>query len=332
MAKMFRLPKEEPLLNIASYARGGPRAADRLTPAQIEQIRRTVNRAPEAVVKVLPRSSNDLKAVGKHIDYIGRRGGLDLEGDDGDRLRGRVGAALLEDWDLDIDNARPQGRLAAASSRTPPKIIHKLMFSMPPGTPPLKVLTAVRNFAREEFYGQHRYAMVLHTDEPHPHVHLVLKAVSEQGVRLNIKKATLRQWRSQFASNLRGFGVAANATERAVRGKSRGSKKDGAYRANLRGDSKMSLAREQAVATEQCSGTRSPDMGRRSLELTRSQVVRGWHAVASKLAELGERGLADSAVKFALRLEPPRTEREWIAYEMAGASVRNSLLGPVRSR
>ena len=79
MAKTFRLPKEEPLLNIASYARGGPRAADRLTPWQIEQIRLTVNRAPEAVVKVLPRSSNDLKAVGKHIDYIGRRGNLELE-------------------------------------------------------------------------------------------------------------------------------------------------------------------------------------------------------------------------------------------------------------
>ena len=53
MAKTFRLPKEEPLLNIASYARGGPRPADRLTPSQIEQIRLTVNRAPEAVVNVL---------------------------------------------------------------------------------------------------------------------------------------------------------------------------------------------------------------------------------------------------------------------------------------
>jgi hypothetical protein len=61
------------------------------------------------------------------------------------------------------------------------------------GTPTDKVLGAVRNFAREEFYGQHRYALVLHTDEPQPHVHLVLKAVSEQGVRLNIQKATLRR-------------------------------------------------------------------------------------------------------------------------------------------
>ena len=36
---------------------------------------------------------------------------------------------------------------------------------------------------------KHRYAMVLHTDEPHPHVHMVVKAVSEEGVRLNIQKA-----------------------------------------------------------------------------------------------------------------------------------------------
>ena len=145
MATTFRLPKEEPLLNIASYARGGPRAADRLAPSQIEQIRLTVNRAPEAVVKVLPRSSNDLKAVGKHLDYIGRRGNLELEGDDGERLHGRVADALLEDWDLDVDDVRRQGSLTAASKRAPPKLVHKLMFSMPPGTPPQKVLSAVRN-------------------------------------------------------------------------------------------------------------------------------------------------------------------------------------------
>jgi type IV secretion system T-DNA border endonuclease VirD2 len=46
----------------------------------------------------------------------------------------------------------------------------------------------------------------------------VLKAVNEQGERLNIKKATLRHWRSEFARNLRLLGVEANATERAVRG------------------------------------------------------------------------------------------------------------------
>jgi hypothetical protein len=50
---------------------------------------------------------------------------------------------------------------------------------MPPGTSPQKVLAAVRKLAVNEFALQHRYALVLHTDEAHPHVHLVVKAESE---------------------------------------------------------------------------------------------------------------------------------------------------------
>jgi hypothetical protein len=175
--RVFRIREgEEPLLDIVSYGRGGPREnGGRLTPAQVEQIRRTVQRVPEVMVKVLPRASNDLKAAGKHLDYISRHGKLELETDDGERLQGKIGKALLDEWDLDIDDVRRQADLAATRGRKPPKLIHKLMFSMPPGTPPDKVLAAVRNFAREEFWGQHRYAFILHTDENHPHVHLVLR-------------------------------------------------------------------------------------------------------------------------------------------------------------
>ena len=330
MAKTFKLPKGEPLLDIASYARGGTRAADRLTSSQIEQIRLTVNRAPEAVVKVLPRASNDLKAVGKHIDYIGRRGNLDLEGDEGERLRGRVGAALLEDWDLDIDDARRQGGLAAATKRRPPKIVHKLMFSMPPGTPPHKVLAAVRNLAREEFYGQHRYALVLHTDEPHPHVHLVLKAVSEQGVRLNIKKATLRHWRSQFASQLRGLGVAANATERAVRGQVKGAFKDGIYRAILRGDSKFVRAQAAAAARDTFGDGFRTETGKEILIATHSAVQMGWRDVADKLLAQGERQLGAAVCAFAKSIGHPRTDRERLAQTLR--EMMRTSQEPSRSR
>ena len=317
MAKRFRLPKEEPLLDIASYARGGRRAADRLTPSQIEQIRLTVNRAPEAVVKVLPRSSNDLKAVGKHIDYIGRRGTLELEGDDGERLQGRVADALLEDWDLDVDAVRRQGSLAAAGKRAPPKLVHKLMFSMPPGTPPQKVLSAVRNFAREEFYGQHRYAIVLHTDEPHPHVHLVLKAVSEQGVRLSIKKATLRHWRLQFASQLRALGVVANATERAVRGESRGAMRDGIYRANARGASTYMRDRFDNAVLEFSRGELRANPGKDKLIQTRENVRRGWGAVIEILIRDKKPDIAVLVRKVLEQMPPPLTEQELIAAKFA---------------
>src|ERR1700730_152778 len=296
--RTFRI-REEPLFDIVSHGRGGPRETGRhFTPAQVEQIRRTVQRAPEAVVKVLPRDSNDLKAVGKHLDYIGRNGKLELESDDGQRLSGRTGKALLDDWDLDIDDVRRQATLAATKGRKPPKLVHKLMFSMPAGTPPDKVLGAVRNFAREEFWGQHRYALTLHTDEPHPHVHLVLKAISEQGVRLNIKKATLRHWRSEFARNLRLLGVEANATERAVRGETRKGKSDGIPRARLRGDSSYVRAQAEAVAAELLKGNARAEPGKHTLLETRGQVENGWRSVAGLLAKDGHRDLAADVQRF----------------------------------
>src|SRR5208283_5737959 len=62
--RTYRIRVGEPLLDIVSYGRGGPReTGGRLTTDQLEQIRRTVRRTPEAVVKVLPRASNDFKAV-----------------------------------------------------------------------------------------------------------------------------------------------------------------------------------------------------------------------------------------------------------------------------
>ena len=90
--RTFRIREGEPLFDLVSHGRGGPHeTGGRFTQAQIEQIRRTVRRAPEAVVKVLPKDSNDLGAAGRHLGYIGRYGKLELETDHGDRLQGRIG-------------------------------------------------------------------------------------------------------------------------------------------------------------------------------------------------------------------------------------------------
>jgi hypothetical protein len=315
--RTFRIREGEPLLDIVSYGRGGPReTGGSLTPAQLEQIQRTVRRTPEAVVKVLPRASNDFKAVGKHLDYIGCKGELKLETDDGERLSGRIGKDLLDDWDLDLDDVRRQATLAAKKGRKPPKLVHKLMFSMPPGTPPDKVLGAVRNLAREEFWGQHRYAFVLHTDEPHPHVHLVLKAVDEQGTRLNIKKATLRHWRSEFARNLRMLGVEANATERAVRGESRKAKKDGIYRASLRDESTHIRARAETVAADLLRGINRVERGKSTLVETWRKVECGWQNLAVILAKDGHQDLARDVQRFVNRMSPPQEERELLTHEL----------------
>ena len=151
-----------PLLDVASYARRGPERRDRLSPEEVALISRTVRRTPEVMVKVLSKDSNNLRSVARHVNYIGRHGGLQLEIDDGDRLQGRdAGQHLVEDWDLDLDQNRRDSALSAGSGRAP-KLVHKIMLSMPPGTPAKGVLQAARALARQEFALKHRYALVLH--------------------------------------------------------------------------------------------------------------------------------------------------------------------------
>jgi hypothetical protein len=269
------------------------------------------------MVKVLSRGGQGLKAVGRHFAYLNRDGEVEIETDDGQRLLGQgVEKDLLEDWDLDLEEHRRKSDLESRSSRPPPKLVHKIMFSMPAGTPPDKVLAAVKNLAREEFALKHRYAMVLHMDEPHPHVHMVVKAVSEQSMRLNIKKATLRHWRSAFARNLRLLGVEANATERAVRGETRKAQKDGIYRASLRRDSTYIRAQAEAVAAELLKANSRVEAGKRTLVETRRQVTSGWRILADNLAKDGHQDLARDVQRFADRMRPPRTERELIAHAL----------------
>ena len=305
----FRTPSSgRPLLDLVSYGRGGPGG---LTPTQVEHVRRTVRRVPEVMVKVLSRGGQDLKSVAKHIDYIDRHGDLPLETDEGERLFAQASKSLLADWDLDLEDKRRGNDLKPTGARRAPKLIYKLMFSMPERTPPEKVREAVRNFAREEFALKHRYAFVLHTDEPHPHVHMVVKAVSEQGARLNIRKHTLRRWRADFAQHLRELGVPANATERAVRGETRKAKKDAIYRAGLRGDSSHLRAQVEGVAVELRNGGVA-ETGKQKLLETRKAVERGWSSVAALIATEGHAALADEVNRFVGRLPAPMTERERI--------------------
>ena len=61
------------------------------------------------------------------------------------------------------------------------------------------------------------------------------------------RRATLREWRRDFAQCLREYGVEANATERAVRGSRHQSRKDGIFRAARRGDSRFIRDRADSV-------------------------------------------------------------------------------------
>jgi hypothetical protein len=313
----FRIDKggDRGFLDIRSFGRRGPERRDRLSPAQVAFIARTIRRTPEVMVKMLNQGGQGPGAVARHFKYLDRDGELPIHTDEGEELQGkRALEELMGDWDLELETKRPPtADNKPRQNGNAPKLVHKMIFSMPAGTPPEKVLAAVQDFAREEFGAKYRYAMVLHTDEPHPHVHLVVKARGYGGKRLNTRRETLRGWRREFAKHLRAQGVAANATERAVRGVVKPQKRDGIYRAERRRGSTHWRQRTAAVTREMTPGGEiRPEPGKAQLLETRLRVVRGWNWVADDLVRQGHAELALAVRRFVEQLPAVRTEREWI--------------------
>jgi len=262
------------------------------------------------MVKVLSQAAGTTSQVSRHMDYVSREGELDLETDDGWRLSSpQAGAQLVADWNLYLP-APGSAEAATRGDRRKPRLVHKLVFSMPRGTPPKAVLGAVRAFAREEFGLKHRYVMALHTDEPHPHVHLIVKAVSEEGVRLNIRKQTLRCWRAAFAAHLRARGVDANATERAVRGSTHQNRKTGIYRAAERGESTFLRQRASAFQRAPHEASARERAIKAQLLASRREVEEGWWYLAEVAHRSGLQDVARDITRFIEYLPRVRTDRE----------------------
>lgn len=316
--RLVDLRSQAPLLDIASYGRRGPGHRRVPSPAEVAHASRTARGVPEVMIKV-SGGARTIRGVATHIAYLEER--ADLETDDGAILTEKgLGRELLKDWDLEVDERRHHTERGIAAGRKTPKLVHNIVLSMPKGTPPDKLHKAVRKFATERFGAQHRYAMALHTDQGHPHVHLVVKAMSERCERLNIYKATLRDWRRDFARYLRELGVEANATERAVRGGQHRNRKTGIYRAAARGDSTYMRGRAEAVARELGSGGVRPENGYSRMRQTRQEVERGWMAFADLMEREGQYDAAAQVRRFVDRMPPTRTDRQFIAEQILAAA------------
>lgn len=313
----FRLPAEgRPFLELASLGRTGP-SGRWLSAAQIEQIRRTVRRTPEVMVKVTGGGTK-AGAVAAHFAYISRRGTLEIETDEGERTTGKEAQkALLAEWHLDLSAGQYRGMRDGRTEARATKLVHNVVLSMPAPTPPEKVLAAARVFAREKFGAQHRYAMVLHTDQAHPHVHLVVKAEGDHGKRLYIDKPMLREWREDFARMMREQGIAANATPRVVRGRNQGKRHEGIFRARRHSDSYAFREKVMAMATELNRKGYFGEPAHAKLVDTRKAVVANWLDIADRLDHQGENTLANDTRYFAKHLPPARTDTERLAAQFA---------------
>jgi hypothetical protein len=311
----FSLPSSGQLaeLDLVSYGRRGRHTPLQFSRAQLEQIGRTVRGAPEVVIKV-SGGGRSATAVRAQLAYIDRHGKLEVHTDEGQRLQGKgVAEHLVDDWNLEAGKGQYRSEPKRGKKDRRPKQVHNIVFSMPAGTPPAKLLAATQKFAREKFALQHRYALVLHTDHGHPHVHLVVKAVSEQGERLVISRDIFTQWREDFAGYLRELGVAANATPTYLRGKPKLSKRDGIYRALKEGRSTFMRRKVQQVANELLRGKLAPEPAKAKLLATRERVVADWKMTAAVLRAQGQQSLAREVEDYVRRMPAVATEKELIA-------------------
>jgi type IV secretion system T-DNA border endonuclease VirD2 len=176
-------------------------------PTARAKLARIVRKAPEVVVKVTgrQRGGNHVKA---HLEYIGRKGEVDIETRDGEILTTKEDFAERAAERSDTLQWRSRPTVSSVS----------LIFSMPEGTDPNKVLGAVRALAHAELSDNHDYVLALHTDTPRPHVHLTVQAEGLDRTRFNPRPVQLNRFRERFARELRARGVAAEATPRRARG------------------------------------------------------------------------------------------------------------------
>jgi hypothetical protein len=314
---VVRLPTDGPrFFEVVSYGRAGPQMSGRFSRAQIDQISRTVRCTPEVMVKVTGGGTRR-GAVAAHFAYLSRQGTLEIETDEGERIgRREEHKRLLDDWHLEL-TAGQYRRQKDGAARRPTKLVHHIVLSMPRPTPPDKILDAARQFARQKF-PQHRYAMVLHTHQQHPHVHLVVKAENELGRRLHIDKQLLREWREDFARLMREQGIAANSTPRAIRGENKTKRREGIFKAQFYGKSKSAVMRERVlgIATELTRSGTVEDPARARLLETHKSLVPTWMRAAEVLDEQGEEILAGDVRYFAMHLAPVLTDRQRLSAQL----------------
>lgn len=282
---------------------------------------RLVNRAPEVMVKVTGRT-RDPGHLLAHLDYITRHGELEPEDRDGAVLAGRDEVrALALDWS--------EASMSDTRWRANSPVSLSIVLSMPAATDAVAMRDAARSFARETFGERFDYAFVLHDDTGHPHVHLAVRALGDDGFRLNPKKADLAAWREEFAQALRDRGVEAEATPRRARGVTRKPerapvRKIGERHATGRGpmaEVRRGAYRDAAQAAFQGESAPTPweaQMLRRQAKVRALYLAQAGLLKAS--ADAPDRALGRAVESFVREMPAPDSQRLALARELREAN------------
>jgi len=160
----------------------------------------------QAVVKVASYAHGIARVQGV-MDYIGRKGKLELETESGEAITDTVQArALVANWSRDFDRGR-RSRDA----------VH-VVFSMPAGSQVEALRESVRKVGARAFPDQ-EWVFAIHQDKKHPHAHMVVKMRGrKKDKKLRLGKPQLYKLREIFAEAAREQGVPLAASSRAARG------------------------------------------------------------------------------------------------------------------
>jgi len=274
-----------------------PRKSTKPRADYISRTIRTVRRIPEVMVKI-SGGGKSFQHVKNHLDYISRNGDVTLEDQDGNIFSGSPEVRDLQnEWRI---GGYP------ISDEVGSKVAFNIVMSMPPGTDRPSVTSAARDFAKAEFGDNYSYVFATHDDEKHPHVHLCVKAMGKDGIRLNPRKADLQRWREMFAEKLIDHGIEANATRRPVRGVTKRPKKQPVLHMEKRG--LRSFHREALkIAAEGFIRNGSPITNplKPKIYRTRQWVVESWSAVELALQAQGEEKLSAEIRAFIQALPEP---------------------------
>lgn len=259
-----------------------------------------------------------------------RNGELEMEDRDGAAIVGRAAVKeLAQDWST-IAAADPRRR-----ANTPVSL--SLVLSMPAQVDALTVREAARAFARDVFADRFDYAFALHTDTRHPHVHIAVRTLGDDGQRLNPRKADLEAWRQVFAQALRDRGVEAEATPRRARGITRKPERMPLRKMRERCQAGLGeLSRTQRAAYHDAAKavfgqqTGSPAWETKLVE--RQARVRGLYLAQAQLLtrspHAADRALGAEVAAFVRSMPQPDTRRLALARELRSA---NPVLGHERS-
>ncbi len=269
----------------------------------------------QSLVKITGRTRG-AQHLKKHLDYVTRNGRLVAETRDGEVLTSRDSVrALYDDW-LQDNAVLANGRntLQAVQSVS-------IILSMPPGSPPDRVQEAARTWARETFADRHDWLMARHDDKDHPHVHVTVRSVGNDGRRLTAGPKELQGWRERFAQELRRHGVEAEATPRQARGQVRKSAPIAVHKIEGRGTVPAARRREVNLAAREANtATPRPALGWEAKIGQRQRAIQQAYLDRAELLSGGnnpvDRQLAKDIIRFVAEMPVATTRRQALAAEL----------------